>query len=163
MQDLDEALRRLPDRHRLALLWFDVRAGRNVSWPTPLPDGTLLVSKVRGIYKPKWSEYALSVRTALTGPYPDEETAISQDDTWSFGYYQEGIEPQLRDRKFTNRGLMQCQRDSVPVGVLRQISGSPNSRYRILGLALVAGWEDGFFWLKSMSGAPQDRQVDSEG
>ena len=41
--------------------------------------------------------------------------------------------------------------DSVPVGVIRQVSGRPSPTYRILGLALVAGWEAGYFLLEGLS------------
>ena len=38
----------LIDRHRAGLLWFAERAGENVPWPQPLPDGTILVTRAKG-------------------------------------------------------------------------------------------------------------------
>jgi len=45
-----------------------------VPWPRPLvgPWGNiLLASKSKGIYKPSWSRYAISVRPSLGSAYPD--------------------------------------------------------------------------------------------
>ena len=46
---------------------------------------------------------------------------------------------------------MKCYTDGVPVGVLRQTRGKPTPRYRVLGLAMVAGWEEGYFFLEGFS------------
>ena len=75
-------------------------------------------------------------------------------------YFQEGADPQQRDRAYTNRGLLRCREDNVPVGVMRQTSPSPNSRYKVEGLAVVAGWEEGFFLLE---GVPHVEDTDAQG
>ena len=67
MIDVEEALSRLPERHQAALRWFAEHAGQELPWPTSLTDGTLLASKAKGIYKPSWTRYALSVRESLQG------------------------------------------------------------------------------------------------
>ena len=90
MEELSGILTRLSDRHRTALLWFIERTGTDEAWPQPLPDGTLLASRAKGIYKPAWSQYALSVRQTLEGPYPDREPVVRADGTWSYPYFQEG-------------------------------------------------------------------------
>jgi putative restriction endonuclease len=148
---LTSVLERLPVRHRSALQWFLENAGKDVSWPNPLPDGTLLASRAKGIYKPAWSEYALSVRQNVDGPYPDREPATRTDGTWSYLYFQEGEDPTVRDSVFTNRGLMECYKDRVPIGVIRQTARQPRTVYQVLGLALVVGWEDGYFLLEGFS------------
>jgi hypothetical protein len=56
-----------------------------------------------------------------------------------------------RDDEFTNRALVECWKDRVPVAVFRQTSAKPNSRYEILGLANVAGWEGGYFFLEGFA------------
>ena len=38
---------------------------------------------------------------------------------WLLSYHQENADPAARDTMFTNRGLMRCIADRVPVGVLR--------------------------------------------
>lgn len=154
MDLLDALLAQLPERHRLALGWFVARAGTIQPWPQPLsmPDGeVLLASRAKGIYKPSWSPYALSVRQALDSPYGDMPVEPRQDGTWLYRYFQENMDPLSRDKEFTNRGLLECWRDSVPVGVMRQVSGKPNVRYQILGLARVAGWDGGYFFLEGFS------------
>ena len=70
---------------------------------------------------------------------------LRTDGTWSYFYFQENRDANARDSEFTNRGLVECWRDKVPVAVMRQVSDKPRSTYRILGLALVAGWGEGYF------------------
>lgn len=151
MRQIRDALSTLPARHRLALEWFAQHTGQEKGWPEPLPDGTLLVSKAKGIYKPSWTRYALSVRQSLGGPYPHREPAMQDDGTWFYLYFQENPEPDARDSQYTNRALMDCLRDGIPVGVIRQTRRSPQPTYQVLGLALVAGWEAGYFVLGGFS------------
>ncbi|MET0527522.1 MAG: HNH endonuclease [Microvirga sp.] len=120
-----------------------------VSWPGPLPDGTFLLNKAKGIHKPAGWKHALSVRQTLGGPYADRDPEVAPDGTWSYRYYQEGANPADRDRYFTNRALMANWSDGVPIGVCRQIRGKPEPLYEVLGLAKVLRWEDGYFLLAS--------------
>ena len=151
MLDLGSSLAQLPDRHKAALLWFSPHRGQDSGWPSDLPDGTHLASRAKGIYKPSWTGYALSVRQSLDGPYPDKDPDARSNGTWTYQYFQKNSDPSIRDSEYTNRGLMACMRDGVPVGVFRQISAKPNPRYRILGLAAVAGWQEGYFHLEGFS------------
>lgn len=73
------------------------------------------------------------------------------DDTWSYLYFQENPDPSQRDAEYTNRGLMECHNDRLPVGVIRQVKQNPAPRYTVLGLAMVAGWEEGYFLLEGFS------------
>ena len=151
MLNIEDSLSPLTEQHQAALRWFVTYRGRYHSWPASLSDGTLLATKAKGIYKPRWSTYALSVRQSLGGPYPDRDPRPRPDGTWSYDYFQENIDPNLRDSEYTNIGLVQCIKDRVPVGVLRQVARRPRALYRILGLALVVGWEDGYFYLEGFS------------
>jgi putative restriction endonuclease len=144
-----EVLAPLESTHRRALEWFLAREGTEIPWPEPLGHKTFLTSKAKGIFKPKWSKYALSVRQTLRGPYPDRPVEHNADGSWSYQYYQESLAPSERDGQFTNRGLLECYRDIVPVAVLIQTRGRPQVRYRVLGLAFVSGWVDGYFILQS--------------
>src|SRR5882762_8558367 len=94
---LIELLPDLPERHLAALRWFVGHAGEESSWPKPLPDGTLLAARAKGIYKPAWSKYALSVRRSLDGPYPDRAIEERADGSWSLEYFQEDMNPTRRD------------------------------------------------------------------
>jgi hypothetical protein len=143
----------LPEQHRTALRWIYAHASQTMSWPKPLEDGTLLFIRPKGIYKPKWSDYALSVRESLRGDYPDREPEQLKGGGWRYEYYQESHDPKRLQREFTNRGLLACQKDRVPVGVMRQVKLRPDPRYEILGVALVTNWHDGYFVLQ---GLPSD-------
>ena len=66
-------------------------------------------------------------------------------------YFQENPDPSARDDEYTNRALLRCWRDRVPVGVLYQTRRKPNIRYRVLGVALVAGWDGGYFFLEGFA------------
>ena len=154
---INELLVRLAPLHRESLAWFQQRAGEVHAWPgrVDLPSGTtFLASTPKGIYKPKWTHYALSVRQSLDGPYNDQ-VMERPDGTWSYAYFQEGFDAADVHAKATNRGLLACLVDSVPVGVFRQVAKGP-SRYEILGLALVATYDGGFFFLE---GAAPDGTV----
>ena len=98
MVAIDDLIDRLPEQHREALLWFAQNAGAEVSWPDPLSSGTLLATKAKGIYKPAWTEYALSVRTTLDSPYSDGEREPGPRGTWSMRYSQEGVRPEVEGR-----------------------------------------------------------------
>ena len=151
MLELSEILTRLPGDHGTALQWFDAHRGQDVPLPGSLPNGTLLVSRPKGIYKPQWTKYALSVRQLMESQYPDKDPVVRPNGTWTYLYFQENHDPAQRDTEYTNRGLVECMRDGVPVGVLRQVSRTPHSRYHVLGLAAVVGWEDGYFQLEGFS------------
>lgn len=121
MGAFNRAIARLPERHRLALRWFGAQMGVEHRWPDPLPNGTLLVTKAKGIYKPSWTKYALSIRQSLRSPYPDPEPEMHADGAWSYAYYQDKADPIDRDSQYTNMGLLECIQDCVPVSVIRQV------------------------------------------
>lgn len=164
MERLDELLAKLPDRHRTALQWFIKHSGTEQPWPDQLPDGTFLTTKAKGIYKPEWSKYALSVRQTINSPYPDQPPHARADGTWTYSYFQENTNITDRDTEYSNRGLIACWQDIVPVGVMYQTSSKPNVRYHILGVALVAGWDGGYFFLEGFSadGRSHDRGPQGE-
>jgi putative restriction endonuclease len=148
---LSDLLARLPARHRNALEWFQRHAGTEQPWPAAIQDAdgsTFLATQAKGIYKPNWSEYALSARQVLNSRYPEIGPRFREDGTWLYGYFQENDDPSQRDSEFTNRGLLLCLRDSVPVGVMLQTRDKSPVRYQILGLALVARWDGGYFFFE---------------
>jgi len=158
MQKLDQLIASLPGRHQEALRWFVAHAGVQVAWPSPVRfDGkvTHLTTKAKGIYKPEWSKYALSVRQGLRSRYPDREPVVRNDGTWVYPYYQENDDPDARDTEYTNVAMMECLRDRVPVGVMRQMKSKPGVRYLVLGVALVSSWDGGYFFLEGFSSTGQ--------
>jgi putative restriction endonuclease len=152
--ELDMILARLPARHRACLDWFRERTGQEIPWPEPLVHAegkTFLATQAKGIYKPEWSTFALSVRQTLEGPYADREPVHRDDGTWVYEYFQENVNPAARDEEFTNVALMECLRERVPVAVMRQTKPKPGVRYKVYGLALVSAWDAGYFFLEGFS------------
>jgi hypothetical protein len=151
MEILQDLLARLSPRHQNALEWYRRNAGTEQPWPNEiegLEGTTFLATRAKGIYKPAWTDYALSARQVLKSRYTEIGPRFREDGTWHYGYFQENDDPAARDSEATNRGLMLCWRDSVPVGVMKQTKPKPNVRYQVLGLALVVGWDGGYFFFE---------------
>lgn len=110
--------------------------------------GARLVNQAKGIYKPAYTDYTLSVRQTLNSPYADKEIVLRSDGSWLYPYFQENPDPLERDREATNRGLIRCMEDGIPVGVLIQSKPKPSVEYHIVGLAKVIDWRDGYFFLE---------------
>jgi putative restriction endonuclease len=148
-----ELIARISVAHRRRLAWFEEHQGEVSAFPGPLANGTplLLVSKPKGIYKPGNLAYALSIRINLDSPYADGVPVPTPGGGWLLSYHQEGTDPAGRDRMFTNRGLMRCIADRIPVGVLRERApAARRSQYDVLGLALPVRWSDGYFFFESL-------------
>ncbi len=141
---------KISTKHKIALQWFADNAGKEVPWPKKLGEDILLFSKPKGIYKPKDSPYALSIRHVPNTHYKDEDPVFNPDGSWTYNYRQEN----QKDNKsanllFTNRALQACMKDEIPVGVALKKSEKPNVRYQILGLANVRSIQDGLVHLTS--------------
>lgn len=144
---LGDKLQELHPDHRDALLWFWERRGQEIPWTSVLDERVYLMNRHKGIHKPKGWRHVLSVRESLSGPYTDEHPVEHADGSWTYRYFQEGLDPSRRDDDFTNRGLLECAKDGVPVAVLRQVARKPAARYTVLGLATVGDWQEGYFVL----------------
>jgi putative restriction endonuclease len=146
-----ELLERITPEHRRRLAWFEEHQGGVSGIPGALADGLLLVSKPKGIYKPGDLPYALSIRINLDSPYADGVPVPTPGGGWLLSYHQESADPADRDTMFTNRGLMWCIADRVPVGVLRERApAGRRSQYDVLGLAMPVRWSDGYFFFESL-------------
>jgi len=146
---IGESLAAAPGGLRPALEWFHDRRGHEIDWPSPspVPGVEFLVAQAKGIYKPRDYDVALSVRIMETSPYADLLPVSTPNGGWVCAYHQEGISVADRDEYFTNVGLLANAATRAPVALLRQIATKPRVRYEVVGLALVAGWSDGFFFL----------------
>ncbi len=110
----------------------------------------------KGIYKPSGARHALWVRQTLRGTYPDEDLSPRPDGSWTYRYAAEGRKGRSDPSLDTNRALVQCMEDGIPVGVLRQRDiGDKGRGYEILGLAFVQQFDGDHFLLQ---GEPMDWQ-----
>lgn len=152
MSALQRRLDILSKEHREALEWFWERRGQLVGWPKPLGD-LFLVNPHKGIHKPRQLRHALSVRQSLNSAYADKPPTGYLGGAWTYDYFQERHDPTERDAHATNRGLMDCLGDDVPVAVLIQEVVKPRVQYRVWGLAKVVSWNDGHFHLQGFDPA----------
>ncbi|MFY0646694.1 MAG: HNH endonuclease [Sulfitobacter geojensis] len=151
---IEDALRSISGEHLAALSWFNENAGNRVTWigiQEYSSEHARLVNQAKGIYKPKYTSYALSARTIQDGPYPDKEVEFRDDGSWVAQYFQENPDIAMRDREATNRGLVKCMEDQVPIGFLVKCKPKPGVEYDVLGLGLVVGWEAGYFTIEGFS------------
>jgi putative restriction endonuclease len=112
----------------------------------------------KGIYKPAGSEYALWVRETNAGRYADQLPDYFPDGSWSYRYSPEGRNGATDLTLPSNKGLIRCMEDRVPVGVFRQESDAHGHRvYKVLGLAFVERLEGDHFVLR---GEPIDVSSD---
>ena len=109
------------------------------------------MNQAKGIYKPAYTDFALSVRTIQDGPYPDKEVEFRADGSWVCQYYQENIDPNQRDKEATNRGLMRCMEKQIPIGFLIKRKPKPGVEYEVLGLGFVKAWADGYFTIEGIN------------
>jgi putative restriction endonuclease len=152
--EIETALDLAPRELREALEWFASRAGTEIPWPSPSPVPSLdhVVSSPKGIYKPADFEFALSVRITMDSPYADLTPVVRSDGTWVCAYHHEGADPYARDDQYANLGLVKNCEVSVPIALLRQTAKSPEKvRYFVEGIAIVTGWENGFFYLEGFN------------
>ncbi|SDU56438.1 DUF2002 family protein [Pseudomonas mandelii] len=136
--------------HSELLAWFEQHTGQVLTWEQlQQAPGTVTIS-AKGIYKPKELVYALSISQRLDSPYSDQKPVYQENGSWHYSYAQEESPRGDSASLFTNLGLKKCMDDGVPVAVLVQLSKKPKiTTYRMLGLAKVISWKDGFFTLES--------------
>ena len=153
MNELDVALSKVDGPHKEALNWFEEFRDKRVKWRDILEHaelGARLVNSAKGIYKPAYTDFALSVRVIQDGPYPDKEVEYRPNGSWVCQYYQENIDPAQRDKEATNRGLMRCMEEQIPIGFLIKRKPKPGVEYDVLGLGFVKAWEDGYFTIEGI-------------
>ena len=94
---------------------------------------------IEGIYKPKWSDYALSIASMKVNPYADKLTYLD-DGRWTIKYSAKAGGPEVA----SNKGLFNCMMNKEPVIVLEQISNKTSrqgTRYRLMGLGLINDYD----------------------
>jgi hypothetical protein len=94
---------------------------------------------IEGIYKPAWSNFALSIVSMLKSPYSDQAHHNS-DGTWWMHYSPKSGSMDLS----ANASLIRCMTDSEPLLVVKQVSdknSKAGAKHRLLGLGLVEVFE----------------------
>lgn len=148
---MDEATRRRLYNydHALCLAWFEEHSDTFTRWPEPLGDNLILVTQHKGIYKPRWMPYALSVRSTPKGPYKDDPPVCNDDGSWLFRYATEANKGLSGDSLYTYKALRACMDGQIPVGVLyKEAEDSP---YLVLGLGLPTMLEETHVLFESYS------------
>lgn len=100
----------------------------------------LLTSLPKGIYRPAKWEYSLSIKETLNSPYGDVPIATLANGDWVYRYHREDGKDM-----HTNKGLLKCMQDRVPVGVLIQVAPKPNVQYFVAGLGRITQFQDPWF------------------
>ena len=94
---------------------------------------------IEGIFKPAWSNYALSIASMIKSRYSDQ-VSYNPDRTWWINYSPKAGGMDLA----VNASLIRCMTDKQPVLVLRQESdktSSEGARYRFLGLGEIDAFD----------------------
>ena len=141
------------DRHRKGLEWFLANAGRTLSVPKSLVDGTILHEPAGGgMYVPKDSKYVLSLKSSHNA----NEDSIYRDfeptktvDGWRYRYQHVN----LGGPTWKNQRLQANIDDAIPVGVFRQVPKKIGgiTQYEVLGVAFVTLYDtdSGYFEMGS--------------
>lgn len=133
--------------HVKCLQWFEAHAGEEARFNDLTADGVKLVTQFKGIFKPQWMPYALSIRTTEQDRYTDGQIIRQDDGSWRMSYAQEEDDRFDPRKLFTNRGIEACMNDRIPIGILRK--EHRGDAYEVVGLGLPIEWRDGFFTFAS--------------
>ncbi|MGF1700416.1 HNH endonuclease [Photobacterium makurazakiensis] len=150
--------------HLERLQWASDHSEEIVPWSELNRKDFMIAMIPKGIYKPAKSEYALSVKQIINGPYADRTPVDHSDGTWTYYYYQEGHEPSDRDKHATNRGLLKCMEDKVPVAVVIQQTKKPQKvTYLVKGIGLISEWKNGYFKIDGFSAQGKVNPTNTDG
>jgi hypothetical protein len=107
---------------------------------------------ISGIYKPAWSEFALSIVMKSGSPYEKKDEVVFLDDgRWLMTYSPRSGGLDISD----NRALVKCMDTRMPLAIFKQVSdktSSQRSTYLVLGLGLITGFDtnNGVFNIESV-------------
>lgn len=136
------------DKRNAILVELIKHTGKRVSWQfikqtsRYIPHIDRFHNLITGIFKPAWSDYALSIIIQSTSPYEDKDEVIFlEDGRWLMTYSPRSGGLQVSD----NRSLVKCMDERVPTAVFRQLTDKTDrkhgSTYRVLGLGLITGYD----------------------
>ena len=101
--------------HVRCLQWFEDHVGQEVRSDHLIAGGIKLVTQFKGIFKPEWMPYVLSIRTTEQDRYTDGRIIRYDDGSWRMSYAQEE-DSRFDDQRrlFTKRGIAACMNDGIP-------------------------------------------------
>lgn len=138
----------LDERHTLTLSELAKYTGQRVSWhfikqtSRFIPQIDRFHNLITGIFKPAWSDYALSIMISLKNPYEHKDEVIFlEDGRWLMTYSPRAGGLRLSD----NRALFHCMNDGVPLGIFKQLTDKTDKRYgstyQVLGLGIITDYD----------------------
>ena len=133
--------------HARCLQWFEDHVGEQVRFNQLEAGGIKLVTQFKGIFKPQWMPYVLSIRTTEQDRYTDSEIIRQDNGSWQMSYAQEEDDRYDPRELFTNRSIAACMNDRIPICILRK--EHREDPYEVVGLGLPVDWREGFFTLVS--------------
>ena len=132
--------------HQEILNWFVKNEAKTTKLPKEVEfenGSSFLQTQARGIFKPKWSNYIISIKTVLNSPYNDK-IEVSDDGSWSIKYHKDD------SVNWTNQALEKNMKEDIPVGLFYQTSKQP-SLYKNYGLGRINKFEDNYFFISSIN------------
>jgi len=128
-----------------------------------LPGITRFHNLITGIFKPAWSEYALSIAMFLESPYDHkDEIVFLKDGRWLMQYSPRFGGLSIAD----NRALAKCLADKVPLGVFKQLTPKTDreqgSTYLVLGLGMISSYDakTDVFYVEGVDSTALKRVID---
>ena len=144
--NLHDLISDLPGDHQKKILWSFENKNKISPWAEISKKNLAIIPK--GIYKPKNYTYALSMKTVIDSPYDDGDVFIHPRTSEWMALYR----PERDIKSFTNKALLACERDLIPVIYFKQTSKKPNTAYRVIGPCLVTYHvESNYFFLFGFS------------
>jgi len=134
--DFDQCIKGLDEEHKTKLSWFMENKGKIKKWREIVPD---YANGYKGIYKPKGSVFALSVRMSLSDDYEDSPIVYYEDESFLIeGYCFESSDASVNKKDhWTNKAIINNEKSIVPIGIIQQVKKKPGTLYRIHGPALA--------------------------
>jgi putative restriction endonuclease len=158
------------EKRSAILIELAKHTGKRVNWrfikktSQVIPQIDRFHNLITGIYKPAWSEYALSIVIRIESPYDHkDEVLFLEDGRWLMTYSPRAGGLHIAD----NRALVKCMDERIPLAVFRQLTDKTDrkrgSTYRVLGLGLVTGYnaESDVFFVESADVQAVKKMTDS--
>jgi hypothetical protein len=107
-----------------------------------IPGIERLHNLITGIFKPAWSDYALSIVIKIDSPYDHKDEVIFlEDGRWLMTYSPRAGGLNIPD----NRALVKCMDERIPLAVFKQMTEKRNrqygSTYLVLGLGVITSYD----------------------